>query len=445
MSSAAIIAIAIGVAVVLAAIVFVTTARRSDVRGAGALSSETRRRDETARRARAAAEAGDEQGRRAQPRRQRRRRPHRRRGRARRGPGPPPDAGARPSGGSRAVGAARSRGDRRQPSPVLQPGHGHLTSPGIGAFAAAGFVAFLWPTATGGFGQVVNVGKLDDIKEGARGNSGFFYAPSARTWFTEYPGRCAARRQRPSTTSRPSRMRAYGVVALYQKCPHLGCRVPDCATSRWFECPCHGSQYNQVGEKKGGPAPRGMDRFIISVDGAGTSTSTPARHRRTAHRHQHHRPGGRRPPLHHRSRRTLMVRSCVPLAAGSGSLSDRAGGDVGCLVPRPRARHRVARLRGVQRPRGAQGAGLGDRARRQPQAVLRRRDAGRPPARARPVHRRVAARRHRRRAAAVLGVRAEPAGRRPGGRRTANSPAGAPSCSNRRPTAGSTAPAAMGA
>ena len=57
MSSAAIIAIAIGVAVVLAAIVFVTTARRSDVRGAGALSSETRRRDEAARHARVAAEA----------------------------------------------------------------------------------------------------------------------------------------------------------------------------------------------------------------------------------------------------------------------------------------------------------------------------------------------------------------------------------------------------
>ena len=28
-----------------------------------------------------------------------------------------------------------------------------LTSAGVGAFAAAGFVAFLWPTATGGFGQ----------------------------------------------------------------------------------------------------------------------------------------------------------------------------------------------------------------------------------------------------------------------------------------------------
>ncbi|HMC42913.1 MAG TPA: Rieske 2Fe-2S domain-containing protein, partial [Acidimicrobiales bacterium] len=36
---------------------------------------------------------------------------------------------------------------------------------------------------------------------------------------------------------------------------------------QWFECPCHGSKYNRVGEKKGGPAPRGLDRFGVSVDG----------------------------------------------------------------------------------------------------------------------------------------------------------------------------------
>ena len=55
-----------------------------------------------------------------------------------------------------------------------------------------------------------------------------------------------------------------GLIAQYQKCPHLGCRVPQCISSQWFECGCHGSQYNQVGEKKGGPAPRGMDHFPLS-------------------------------------------------------------------------------------------------------------------------------------------------------------------------------------
>ena len=41
MSTAAVIAIAIGVVVVLGAVSFFTLARRSDVRGAGALSGET--------------------------------------------------------------------------------------------------------------------------------------------------------------------------------------------------------------------------------------------------------------------------------------------------------------------------------------------------------------------------------------------------------------------
>ena len=65
-----------------------------------------------------------------------------------------------------------------------------------------------------------------------------------------------------------------GVIALYQKCVHLGCRVPECATSKWFECGCHGSYYNQVGEKKAGPAPRGLDRFAMSVSGGSLTVDT---------------------------------------------------------------------------------------------------------------------------------------------------------------------------
>jgi cytochrome b6-f complex iron-sulfur subunit len=65
-----------------------------------------------------------------------------------------------------------------------------------------------------------------------------------------------------------------GITALYQKCPHLGCRVPECASSQWFECPCHGSQYNRNGEKKAGPAPRGMDLFAVSLDGSNVIIDT---------------------------------------------------------------------------------------------------------------------------------------------------------------------------
>jgi cytochrome b6-f complex iron-sulfur subunit len=65
-----------------------------------------------------------------------------------------------------------------------------------------------------------------------------------------------------------------GVVALYQKCVHLGCRVPWCLTSQWFECPCHGSKYNRVGEKKAGPAPRGLDRFPVDAAGGTVVVNT---------------------------------------------------------------------------------------------------------------------------------------------------------------------------
>jgi cytochrome b6-f complex iron-sulfur subunit len=57
-----------------------------------------------------------------------------------------------------------------------------------------------------------------------------------------------------------------GFVALDQACTHLGCRVPWCANSQWFECPCHGSRYNAVGEQRRGPAPRGLDRYPIVVE-----------------------------------------------------------------------------------------------------------------------------------------------------------------------------------
>ena len=70
------------------------------------------------------------------------------------------------------------------------------------------------------------------------------------------------------------------ILALSQKCPHLGCRVPFCDSSGRFECPCHGSIFNIAGEYIQGPSPRGMDRFTITKDDKSayfvdTSKSTP--------------------------------------------------------------------------------------------------------------------------------------------------------------------------
>ena len=56
------------------------------------------------------------------------------------------------------------------------------------------------------------------------------------------------------------------IVAIFEKCTHLGCRVPWCESSGQFECPCHGTIFNRAGDHQSGPAPRGMDRFEVSVE-----------------------------------------------------------------------------------------------------------------------------------------------------------------------------------
>ena len=141
---------------------------------------------------------------------------------------------------------------------------------GLGGFGTA-LLAFLWPPPGGGFGGKVKVGKLSDILAAIDTKKEPVYVAEARAYIVPYPkdslNKAKANYAGPVLAGMES-----GVVALYQKCVHLGCKVPWCGTSQWFECPCHGSQYNRVGEKKGGPAPRGLDRFAASVDADGVLT-----------------------------------------------------------------------------------------------------------------------------------------------------------------------------
>lgn len=53
-------------------------------------------------------------------------------------------------------------------------------------------------------------------------------------------------------------------LALYQRCTHLGCKVPFRDDCHSFKCPCHGSHYHIDGEYVDGPAPRSLDRFPLS-------------------------------------------------------------------------------------------------------------------------------------------------------------------------------------
>jgi len=143
---------------------------------------------------------------------------------------------------------------------------------GLSGFGVA-VIGFLWPEQKGGFGSAITVGSINDINTAIAQGNGFAYYPEGRMWITNYPASALDKARKVYSAPELAGMEA-GVVALYQKCVHLGCRVPSCATSQWFECPCHGSQYNQVGEKKGGPAPRGLDRFSMAVNGGVLTVDT---------------------------------------------------------------------------------------------------------------------------------------------------------------------------
>ena len=155
-----------------------------------------------------------------------------------------------------------------------------------GLLAAVGFsltgfgaavLAFLWPLKNAaGFGGQINIGKYSDIIAYIQQNRQPFYAPNARTYIVQYPNNpsdlaAAKKVYKPAIYSNMSTL---GIVALYQRCVHLGCRVPFCQSSQWFECPCHGSKYNRVGEKKAGPAPRGLDRFYATNSGGSIVVDT---------------------------------------------------------------------------------------------------------------------------------------------------------------------------
>jgi cytochrome b6-f complex iron-sulfur subunit len=142
----------------------------------------------------------------------------------------------------------------------------------LGSFSLA-IIGFLWPSLSGGFGGKVKAGDIKDILSQIADKKEPFYVPEARAYINPYPEIDLARAKKVYSAAILPEMQA-GIVVLYQKCVHLGCRVPWCKTSQWFECPCHGSKYSRVGEKKGGPAPRGLDRFPADVTGGQVTINT---------------------------------------------------------------------------------------------------------------------------------------------------------------------------
>ncbi len=134
-------------------------------------------------------------------------------------------------------------------------------------------LAFIWPKLRGGFGTPVNVGNLEEIKReiSVAGAVVPLFRASAQSWLVTFD---LDQLEGSSFENTPfviagGEADGVGVMALWQKCVHLGCRVPSCVPSQGFECPCHGSKYNIHGEYEAGPAPRNLDRFGVEVNDAG--------------------------------------------------------------------------------------------------------------------------------------------------------------------------------
>lgn len=62
-----------------------------------------------------------------------------------------------------------------------------------------------------------------------------------------------------------SRLEDGSFLALWHRCTHLGCTVPWREGEGQFNCPCHSSIFNTVGEVVSGPAPRPMDIFPVEI------------------------------------------------------------------------------------------------------------------------------------------------------------------------------------
>lgn len=143
----------------------------------------------------------------------------------------------------------------------------------IGLFGAEfglASIAFVWPNLRGGFGAVIDLGLSPDaIKQQIDADNQPYYYGAGRFYLVSYEG--------DASDTVYQGLVGDGLMALYQKCVHLGCRVPFCTQSQWFECPCHGSKYNRAGEYRDGPAPRGMDRFRVIVENEIVSVDTGAR------------------------------------------------------------------------------------------------------------------------------------------------------------------------
>jgi cytochrome b6-f complex iron-sulfur subunit len=134
----------------------------------------------------------------------------------------------------------------------------------------AGSIGFIWPSIASGNRSQVRIGTFKEVKSlnaALPADQGFpIYFPEAKSFVVLID---TSRQEFDPGEDKTGDGSALNVRALYQRCPHLGCKPNPCLKNFWLECPCHGSRYDRLGIKAlgpaFGPAPRGMDRFATVV------------------------------------------------------------------------------------------------------------------------------------------------------------------------------------
>ena len=177
-------------------------------------------------------------------------------------------------GGADAAELARRGLSRRQ---VLRRAVGGVLGL-FGAEAIAGSLAMFYPNLAGQFGSPINVGAKSQFQaaaphEAELDSKGIFYVAAAKAYIVHLTSNTSfllngttLNNQLDAESWVKDSDNTYW-VALYQKCVHLGCKVPFRDDCHSFKCPCHGSHYNVDGEYLDGPAPRSADRFAMSFSG----------------------------------------------------------------------------------------------------------------------------------------------------------------------------------
>lgn len=141
---------------------------------------------------------------------------------------------------------------------------------GLAVAAGATALNTMWPRGVKGFGGPVSVPAAKIPAPGAPPVK----SQEGRFWLVNLAPEEG--QLRPEGAATPG-----GLVALWTKCPHLGCSVPwngdyrwDDGRQGWFLCPCHGSTYTKAGVLVDGPAKRSMDTMRIDVVDGGIVVQT---------------------------------------------------------------------------------------------------------------------------------------------------------------------------